>query len=81
MQSQSDFSSITQPNCLNNGALITEAAANASFNAGGASSVVLVTGCYEWQFGGQLPFINLGNMPDGSRLVQASATFRTEPYN
>ena len=41
---------------------------------------VLVTGCYQWKFGGSLPFFKIGNMADGSYLIQASATFRTEPF-
>jgi Flp pilus assembly protein TadG len=48
---------------------------------GAAGDVVLVTVCYEWEMTKVLPFINLGNMAGGSRLIQASTTFRTEPYN
>lgn len=48
---------------------------------GAAGDVVLVTVCYEWELAGAIPFINLGNMGSGSRLIQASTTFRTEPYN
>ena len=82
VQSRTDFGSITQPNCKDGGGnLISNAAANASWNAGGSSSVVVVTGCYTWEFGGKLPFLSIGNMPDGSFLVQASYAFRTEPYN
>ena len=53
---------------------------DAGFDAGGASSVVLVTVCYPWSFGGSLPFIGLGNLNDGSLLIQASVAFRTEPF-
>jgi Flp pilus assembly protein TadG len=48
---------------------------------GAAGDVVLVTVCYEWEMTKILPFIDLGNMGSGSRLIQASTTFRTEPYN
>jgi len=48
---------------------------------GAAGEVVLVTVCYEWEMTKVLPFLNLGNMGNGSRLIQASTTFRTEPYN
>lgn len=48
---------------------------------GAAGDVVLVTVCYEWEMTKILPFLTLGNMPSGSRLIQASTTFRTEPYN
>jgi hypothetical protein len=71
-----------KPSCVDGGGnLISDATAWAGFNAGGASSVVLITGCYRWRFGGQLPFLDIGNMPDGSFLIQATYTFRTEPYN
>lgn len=72
------FGSIAPPVCATNGTMIDEAAAQ--FDAGGASSVVLVTVCYPWSFGGKLPFITLGNLSDGSLLIQASVTFRTEPF-
>lgn len=48
---------------------------------GGAGDVVLVTVCYEWEMTKMLPFIDLGNMGSGSRLIRATTTFRTEPYN
>lgn len=48
--------------------------------AGGASEVVLVTLCYEWELAAILPFLKLGNMSNGSALLQAATTFRTEPY-
>jgi Flp pilus assembly protein TadG len=48
---------------------------------GAAGDVVLVTVCYEWEMTKVLPFLDLGNMGNGSRLIQASTTFRTEPYD
>jgi Flp pilus assembly protein TadG len=78
VQSNANFASITEPQCANNGNIISEA--SASFNAGGTSAVVLATVCYPWAFGGKLPFFKFGNLADGSVLLQASAAFRTEPY-
>ena len=77
-----DFRSATivQPVCLNGGDLITDTAANASFNAGGSGNIVLITACVAWQFGGHLTFLSLGNMNDGSRLIQASFALNIEPY-
>ena len=72
------FGSITQPTCAKDGSMIEQK--DAGFDAGGASSVVLVTVCYPWSFGGSLPFIGLGNISDGSLLIQASVAFRTEPF-
>jgi Flp pilus assembly pilin Flp len=72
------FGSIAQPVCATDGTMIDDA--KAEFNPGGASSVVLITVCYPWSFGGNLPFLTLGNMKDGSLLIQASVAFRTEPF-
>jgi len=72
------FGGITQPICATDGTMVDQA--TAEFNPGGASSVVLITACYPWDFGGRLPFFALNNMKDGSLLLQASVAFRTEPY-
>ena len=64
---------------LRNGTLVNQS--SAGFTPGNASSVVLVTVCYPWKFGGSLPLFKVGNLSDGSLLMQASAAFRTEPYN
>jgi Flp pilus assembly protein TadG len=48
--------------------------------SGTASDVVIVTTCYEWDFASKLPFITLGNMQNGSMMMQNSTAFRTEPY-
>jgi Flp pilus assembly protein TadG len=79
VQSNANFSSISQPSCTNNGNVINDSAA--AFNTGAGSAVVLVTVCYPWDFGGKLPLFKLGNLNDGSLLMQASVAFRTEPFN
>jgi Flp pilus assembly protein TadG len=79
VQSNTSFGGITDPSCATNGTLINQTAAG--FDTGSASSVVLITVCYPWQFGNKLPFIKFGNLNDGSMLMQASVAFRTEPYN
>jgi len=48
--------------------------------SGGARQAVLVTACYEWTLAQTLPFLFLGQLDNGSAIVQAVATFRTEPY-
>jgi Flp pilus assembly protein TadG len=78
VQSNTGFGSISQPSCTSDGTVINESAA--AFNAGATSSVVLVTVCYPWDFGGKLPLFKLGNLTGGALLMQASAAFRTEPY-
>lgn len=79
VQSNTTFGGIVEPACQTNGTMINPA--TAGFAPGGASSVVLITVCYPWKFGGQLPFMKLGDLGDGSLLIQASVAFRTEPYN
>lgn len=79
VQSYSDFAYIITPSCTDaEGGLI--APEDTAYNAGASSDVVLVTVCYEWDLAGQLPFIELGSMSSGAALIQASSTFRTEPY-
>lgn len=79
VQNSTTFGGIVEPMCTNNGTMVNQA--TAAFDPGAASAVVLVTVCYAWQFGGKLPLFKLSNMADGSMLMQASAAFRTEPYN
>lgn len=79
VQSNASFGGITAPECASNGTMVADSAA--AFDAGSASSVVLVTVCYPWSFGGKLPFLKAGNLSDGSLLIQSSVTFRSEPYN
>jgi Flp pilus assembly protein TadG len=82
VQSSSTFSGITQPSCTTNAnGLVSDTDAMAAFNAGAADTTVMVTLCYGWGFGAKLPFLPLPKMSDGSFLIQASAAFRTEPYN
>jgi Flp pilus assembly protein TadG len=77
VQSSTSFSGIVEPHCTNDGTMVNQTSAN--FDPGGGNSVVLVTVCYAWKFGGQLPFFKISNLSDGSMLMQASAAFRTEP--
>ena len=74
------FAALKQPACTSEGKMIKQS--EAGFDTGGASSVVLITGCYPWEFGAKLPFISLGdsNVLEGALLIQASVAFRTEPF-
>ncbi len=78
VQSNTSFGGIVEPQCAVNGTLINQSAA--AFDTGGASSVVLITVCYPWEFANQLPFLKFGTLNNGAALMQASVTFRTEPY-
>jgi len=66
------------PTCLNNSRQLS---GNTQYNPGGASQVVLVWVCYEWELAAKIPFLHLGDMAGGSRLIQATTVFRTEPYD
>ena len=79
VQSTGNFGGIVEPKCATNGVMVDQTAA--TFDTGNASSVVLVTVCYPWDFGGKLPFVKIGNLQNGAVLMQASVAFRTEPYN
>ncbi|MCL4768377.1 MAG: pilus assembly protein [Hyphomicrobiaceae bacterium] len=79
VQSYSDFADIVTPSCTDSGGNLIPPAST-TYSAGSASEVVLVTVCYEWDFAGKMPFLTLGSMPNGSALIQASTTFRSEPY-
>ncbi len=84
VQAKNEFggvSGLSQPQCLAGGTLKSEAVVESEFNAGGASSVVMVTACYQWTFAQKLPFLHFSNMTNGARLIMGSAAFRTEPYN
>ena len=76
-----NFAAITPPDCINSstGKLIDDPANNPV--PGAAGNVVLVIVCYEWKLAGMLPFLKLGSMNNGSSMIQAATTFRTEPYS
>jgi Flp pilus assembly protein TadG len=80
VKSFADTTNITPdslPTCLNNGGLSN----GSEFDMGEASEVVLVWVCYEWELAGKIPFLRLGDMANGSRLIQATTVFRSEPFN
>lgn len=66
------------PQCLDGGGNLTDLT---TYTPGESSEVVLIWVCYEWSLAKSIPWLNLGNMGNGSRLIQAATTFRTEPFN
>ncbi|HET6928199.1 MAG TPA: hypothetical protein VFI48_15210 [Hyphomicrobiaceae bacterium] len=60
IQSSTGFGGITQPNCTGNDVVISDSAA--AFSTGSASSVVLVTVCSPWDFGGKLAMLKMRNL-------------------
>jgi Flp pilus assembly protein TadG len=79
VQSYAGFGDVVTPSCTDSGGNLIPPAATL-FETGASSEVVLVTVCYEWELAGKLPFLQLSNMANGSALIQAASTFRTEPY-
>jgi Flp pilus assembly protein TadG len=76
----SNFGGVTSPSCTDTGGnLIPDPTPSAV--PGAAGEVVLVTVCYEWELAAALPFLKLGDMNNGSAMIQAATTFRTELYN
>jgi Flp pilus assembly protein TadG len=68
----------TAPNVtLNAGTTSTD---QLTAHVGGTSSVVIATVCYPWDVAKFLPFLKVGNLQDGSMLLQSSTAFQTEPY-
>ena len=80
VQNFTGFGSIVVPTCVDSGGKLVESAAT-PYSPGSADAIVLITVCYEWELAGKLPFLSVSNMSNGSALLQASTTFRTEPYN
>ena len=66
------------PNCLTETSTLSNVT---TYDPGIASEVVLVWACYEWDLASKLPFLHLGDMANGSSLIQATTVFRTEPYD
>ena len=68
----------TAAQCLDAGGNLNDVT---RFEPGDADEVVLIWVCYEWSLASKIPYLNLGDMANGSRLIQAATTFRTEPFN
>ena len=79
-----DWQSVAPQACVNGSGQVVTNNANGSDAisqySGTASDVVLVTTCYKWDFAANVPFLHLGNMGDGSMMMQTATAFRSEPY-
>lgn len=80
VQKFTGFGSITTPTCTNSGGNLVDPAST-TYQTGAGGDIVLVTVCYEWELGGKIPFLSMATMANGSALIQASTTFKTEPYS
>ncbi len=84
VQTGSEWTDVTPTNCTDGSGVQTTGTGQSTDSlgqhAGGAGDVVLVTVCYEWELGKVIPFLEYNDMANGSAMIQASTTFRTEPY-
>jgi Flp pilus assembly protein TadG len=83
MQSAASWADLTAQSCLTSGAQSAstgQATDPLTGSVGAQDRVVLVTACYTWELPKYLPFLKLGNRPDGSVLFSSSTAFRTEAY-
>lgn len=91
VQSAANWAGIDPSACASGGTLTPPSDSNAPLadSSGGAEQVVLVTVCYDWQMPITFPYLRymlmkpIDGIPlaSGGALIQAVATFRTEPYN
>lgn len=73
------------PSCTDNKSVVVGSSYqdtdNVSSGAGGRSKVVVIVTCYPWTMAVNFPFLQLGNVNDGSaRLIQSATIFESEPY-
>jgi Flp pilus assembly pilin Flp len=83
LQSAATWSGISPISCLSGGSLGNSGGASTDAIkdvAGEASQSVLITACYEWTLAQTFPYLMLGNMGNGSSVIQAVAAFKSEPY-
>lgn len=84
LQTGAQWTDITPSDCVDGSGVQTNGTGGGGDalgqHAGGAGEVVMVTVCYEWDLAAAMPFLQYGNMANGSAMIQASTTFRTEPY-
>lgn len=83
VQTYASWADVVPTSCMNNNQAVVNTAKDSdpiAAYSGEANAIVLVTACYRWKFAGKLPYINLGQMSDGSMMMQSATAFRTEPY-
>ncbi len=83
VQTFPSWANVQPMSCLNNNQAVVSTANDGDKIAdysGEENAIVLVTACYRWKMAGKLPYIKLGQMDDGSMMMQSATAFRTEPY-
>lgn len=79
VQSYNVGQAIVAPACIDAGGALVPPAGT-PFAMGAQNQIMLVTACLEWTLAGQIPFLTIGTMANGAALIQASTTFKIEPY-
>jgi Flp pilus assembly protein TadG len=79
VQSYNVGDAIVAPACVDAGGALVPSAST-PYAVGAANQIMLVTACLQWKLAGEIPFLQLGSMADGSALIQASTTFKVEPF-
>ena len=78
-----DWASVTPQACVKDQTVISNSASGGSPIAtysGSASDIVIVTACYKWDLTSKIPYFKIGNMGDGSFMLQTATAFRSEPF-
>ncbi len=71
---------ITPPACTDGGGALVPPASE-TYAPGAANRIVLVTVCYQFDLAGSIPFLKLGSGSGDAAMIQASTTFKIEPYS
>jgi Flp pilus assembly protein TadG len=79
VQSYNVGQAIVAPACVDAGGALVPPAST-PYAVGAANQIMLVTACLQWTMAANIPFLKLGSMSDGSALIQASTTFKIEPF-
>ncbi|MGL4396028.1 MAG: TadE/TadG family type IV pilus assembly protein, partial [Hyphomicrobium sp.] len=78
------WDSVAKQSCLKaDGSRVTSTANSSdeiSQYSGNDNEIVMITTCYKWEFPSKVPWFKLGQMGDGSMMMQSSTVMRTEPF-
>lgn len=78
VQSYASFATVVAPSGLDVNGNLNNAT---QFAPGNGGDIVLVTVFFEYELAAFTPMLNLSNMSNNHRLIQAAAVFRNEPFN
>ncbi|MDX2287356.1 MAG: TadE/TadG family type IV pilus assembly protein [Hyphomicrobiaceae bacterium] len=83
IQKSSNWADIAPADCVSGSGVMTASTGGdgdlVAAHAGGAGDVVVLTACYEWELAQKLGVFQMGDLSNGSAVMRAATTFRTEP--